>query len=86
MALVENRLQLRYIADQGTFVANGASTVTVASTRITATSVVSISLNTVGGTISVAPPFLFTLTAGTGFGVRSTASDTSTYNYVVWNK
>lgn len=84
MALVENRLQLRYIADQGTFTANGATTVTVASSRVTATSVVSISLNTVGGT--PAPPFLFTLTAGTGFGVRSTAGDTSVYNYVVWNR
>ena len=85
MALVENRLQLRYIADQGTFTATGATTVPVASTRVTATSVVNISLNTVGGTI-LGHPYLMTLTAGTGFGVRAGASDTSVYNYVVWNK
>lgn len=85
MALVENRQQLRYIADQGTFVVTGATTYDVASSRVNKTSLIVISLNTVGGTI-LGHPYLMTLTAGTGFGVRAGASDTSTYNYVVWNK
>lgn len=85
MSLLENRNQLRYIADQGTFTATGATTVNVASSRVTATSVIETTLNTVGGTI-LGSPYLFTLTAGTGFGVRAGASDTSVYNYIVWNK
>jgi hypothetical protein len=85
MALVENRQQLRYIADQGTFTATANSTLDVASSRVNKTSLIVISLNTVGGTI-LGHPYLMTLTAGTGFGVRAGASDTSVYNYVVWNK
>ena len=85
MALLENRVQLRYIADQGVFTATSASTLDVASSRVNKTSSIVISLNTVGGTI-LGHPYLMTLTAGTGFGVRAGASDTSIYNYVVWNK
>lgn len=66
----------------GTFIANGASAVTVANTNILATDTVAISLNTVGGTVGV-QPHLATLTAGTGFTVSGTASDTSTYNYKI---
>jgi len=88
MANLEQALQLRYIVAQGTFVANGATTVAVAVPLIEATSVVNISLNTVGGTI-FGPPYEFTRTVGTGFGVRANAvgaNDTSTYNYIVWNQ
>lgn len=66
----------------GTFVANGASAVTVADTRVTATSMIIISLNTVGGTVG-AIPAVQTITPGVGFTVAGTASDTSTYNYLI---
>lgn len=64
----------------GTFIANGTSAVTVANTAIAITDMISISLNTVGGTVG-AIPHVATITAGTGFTVVGTASDTSTYNW-----
>lgn len=64
----------------GTFVANGASAVTVSDTRVAITDAIVISLNTVGGTVGV-QPHVATITANTGFTVVCTASDTSTYNY-----
>lgn len=64
----------------GTFTANGASAVTVANTAVTANSVIIITLKTVGGTVG-AYPAIKTITAGTGFTVAATASDTSVYNY-----
>ena len=66
----------------GTFVANGTSTVTTTQAAVTATSMILISLNTVGGTVG-AIPVVTTITAGTGFTTVGTASDTSTYNYLV---
>lgn len=69
-------------ATSGTFVANGASAVTVAAPNLTATSMVLISLNTVGGTVG-AIPAVQTVTPGTGFTVAATASDTSLYNYLI---
>lgn len=66
----------------GTFVANGVTPVTVATTGFLAGSVVAISLKTVGGTVG-AIPHLATATAGTGFTVVGTALDTSTYNWVI---
>jgi hypothetical protein len=66
----------------GTFTANGASDVTVAEAGIARNDLISISLNTVGGTVG-AIPRLTTITPGTGFTVAGTASDTSIYNYVV---
>lgn len=67
---------------RGTFTANGASAVTVANTNVLTTDEISISLNTVGGTVG-AIPRLDTITAGTGFTVKGTASDTSIYNYAI---
>jgi hypothetical protein len=64
----------------GTFVANGASAVTISDTRVAITDAIVISLNTVGGTVGV-QPHVATITAGTGFTVVCTAGDTSTYNY-----
>lgn len=64
----------------GTFTANGASAVTVTNTAVTANSVIIITLKTVGGTVG-AYPAIKTITAGTGFTVAATASDTSVYNY-----
>lgn len=72
------------IASWGTFVATGASAVTVADVNMLKTSIVDISLNTVGGTVGAAPT-LTTITAGTGFTVTCTALDTSTYNYSITN-
>lgn len=66
----------------GTFVANGATPVTVAAPEIKRNSLVSFSLNTVGGTVG-AIPTIKTITPGTGFTVAATASDTSTYNWAI---
>jgi hypothetical protein len=70
------------LVETGTFVANGASSVTVANANVTATSIILISLNTVGGTVG-AIPAVKTITVGTGFTVAGTAADTSTYNYII---
>lgn len=68
----------------GTFIANGVTPVTVANAKLTANSVVIFSLKTIGGTVG-AYPTLATVTAGTGFTVKATALDTSTYNYAIIN-
>lgn len=66
----------------GTFVATGATAVTVANTNVLATTLIGISLNTVGGTPST--PVITTLTPGVGFTVTTGLGDTSTYNYGVF--
>jgi len=66
----------------GTFVANGATPVTVNNTSIAVTDAIAISLNTVGGTISGAP-YIVTITGASGFTVAAGAADTSTYNYAI---
>lgn len=71
-------------AVSGTFTANGASAVTVADTRVTASSSIIVTLKTVGGTVG-AIPAIKTITAGTGFTIAGTASDTSDYNYLIIN-
>lgn len=68
----------------GTFVANGATAVVVANTNVTANSVISYAMKTVGGTPAGAP-FLSAVTPGTGFSVKVAAGDTSTYNYTIIN-
>lgn len=68
--------------ETGTAVANGASSVTVANANVAITSIILFSLNTVGGTVG-ALPSVKTITAGTGFTFACTASDTSTYNYLI---
>lgn len=64
----------------GTFVCNGTSSVSVSNSAVATTDIITISLNTVGGTVG-AVPAIKTITASTGFTVAGTASDTSTYNY-----
>ena len=64
----------------GTFVANGATPVTVVDAGVTANSIIVSTLKTVGGTVG-AVPAVKTITPGTGFTIGATASDTSTYNY-----
>ncbi len=66
----------------GTFVANGATPVTVSSTAIAITDAIIISLNTIGGTVGV-QPHVATITAATSFTIVATASDTSTYNWAI---
>lgn len=66
----------------GTFVANGATPVTVSNTSVAISDAIVISLNTVGGTVGV-QPHVATITGGSGFTVLCTASDTSTYNYAL---
>lgn len=65
-----------------TGIANGTSAVTVAAPQVTATSQIIPSLNTVGGTVG-ALPAIQTITPGTGFTFKATASDTSTYNFLI---
>lgn len=67
----------------GVFTCNGATPVTVADTRVSANSAIVITLKTVGGTVSPSVPYIATITVGTGFTVTGTASDTSTYNYLI---
>ena len=67
---------------RGTFVANGASAVTVAAANVTANSDINITLKTVGGSVG-AIPAIQTITPGTGFTVSGTAGDTSTYNFSI---
>lgn len=66
----------------GTFIANGASTVTIVDSNVGTNSIVAISLQVVGGTVG-SPPIIKTITPGTGFTVTCTASDTSTYGYLI---
>jgi hypothetical protein len=66
----------------GTFTANGTTAVTVTDSRVTANSSIDITLKTVGGTVG-AIPSIKTITAGTGFTISGTASDTSVYNYLI---
>ena len=68
------------VHNSGTFVANGATPVTVAATSVTANSLIIFTLKTPGGTVG-AYPAIQTITPGTGFTVAATALDTSTYNY-----
>lgn len=69
------------VTASGTFVANGATPVVVADTRITANSVVVFGLKTAGGTASA--PFMTAVTPGTGFSVATAAANTGTYNYQI---
>lgn len=69
----------------GTFVADGTTPVVVANANVTTSSSIIITLKTVGGTVSPSVPYIATITPGTGFSVVGTASDTSTYNYLIIN-
>lgn len=68
-------------AKAGTLVANGSTGVTVSTTALTANSTVTFGLKTVGGT--TAPVYMDTVNPGTGFTIKSTAGNTSTYNWVI---
>jgi hypothetical protein len=72
------------IDQAGTFIATGATAVTIAATGVTANSVVICSVNTAGGTVGNAP-HVGMITPGTNFTMIANALDTSTYNYVIIN-
>ena len=66
----------------GTFVCDGSSDVAIADTDVNAGSNIIITMNTPDGTVG-AIPIVKTITPGTGFTIAGTASDTSTYNYLI---
>lgn len=72
-----------YFPHIGTYINNGATPVTVADASVTAGSIISFTLKTIGGTVSASAPNVKTITPGTGFTVAGLASDTSTYNYEI---
>ncbi len=72
-----------YFPHVGTYVNNGSTPVTVTDANVTAGSIISFTLKTVGGTVSASAPNVKTITPGTGFTVAGLASDTSTYNYEI---
>jgi hypothetical protein len=65
----------------GSFTLNGTTAVTVADTGVDADSIIIPCLKTVAGTVG-ALPVVQTKTAGTGFTILGTASDTSVYDYL----
>jgi hypothetical protein len=66
----------------GTFTLTAATPLDVADTAVTANSMILIGLLTPGGTVG-AIPAVQTKTAGVGFNVVGTASDTSIYTYLI---
>lgn len=71
------------LASYGTFTANGATAVDVVDTRVTAHSIILITVMTPAGTPGPTSPNVISKTAGVGFTVDGTASDTSVYEYVI---
>lgn len=67
---------------RGTFTATSTSAVTVADTRVTANSLILITLKTAAGT-PAAQPYPDTITPGVGFTVKAGSGDTSVYNYAI---
>lgn len=76
-------LKMQNRQTQGTFTANGTTQVVITEPTVTANSLIIITLKTVGGTVSPSVPYIDTITVGTGFTTKGTASDTSVYNYLV---
>lgn len=74
-------LAATHIAGATTFVANGATGVSVQIGGLTANSILAFGLKTVGGTVGNTPHAIFPPNTGTGVVVvAATALDTSTYN------
>ena len=65
----------------GTFTANGTTAVTVTDSRVTSNSGITVTLKTASTPGAI--PSIKTITAGTGFTISGTASDVSTYNYII---
>lgn len=69
-------------ATSGTGTLNGTTAVTVTTTKVTANSMIMLSIQAPGGTPS-GSIYVFTRTAGTSFQVKSAASDTSTFAWMI---
>jgi len=70
------------VLSTGTFTCDGTTPVVVANTLMNSERFVLVSLKTAAGTVG-AIPAVKTITAGTGFTIAGTASDTSVYNYAI---
>jgi hypothetical protein len=70
-----------YFPSSGTVTANAATPVAVANTAVTATS--QVLLTYVSGTQGATGAFVSSRTAGTGFSIKSVASDTAVYAYTI---
>lgn len=69
-------------AKMGTATLNGTTTVTVSTTAVTANSRILLTTQAPGGTVG--SPYVFTRSAGTSFGIRSTdGADTSTVAWMI---
>lgn len=77
----QSAVALYPVKKRGTFVLNGATPVAVDYPAMALTTVIVPSFNTLGGTQGAAP-VVVSITAGVGFSVAGTASDTSTYNWI----
>lgn len=73
-----------YSSLKGTVTVNGANGVTVTNSEVTANSVIIFTLKNSNSSIPNVP-YLTSITAGTGFTVRSQTGDGSTYNYLIIN-
>jgi hypothetical protein len=68
---------------KGTITANETNSVSVTNSETTADSVIILTVKTVSGTVG--PAYVSSTTAGTGFSIKSSAGDTSVYNYLIIN-
>jgi hypothetical protein len=68
----------------GTFTCTGGGTIVVTNSNAVATSMITFSLNTLGGTITTSPA-MSVPGNGTQFSMFCGATDTSIYNYEIWN-
>ena len=73
-----------YSSLRGTVTVNGANGIAVTNTEVTANSVIIFTLKNSNSSIPK-PPYLTSITAGSGFTVRSETGDGSTYNYLIIN-
>lgn len=76
-----NEVVVTGLTTSGLLTANGTTSVVVANTAVTADSSILFGLKTVGGT--PAPVYEFARTPGVGFTVKSSAGNTSVYNYTL---
>lgn len=80
--VVMTRIAKGYLPTLGTTpAANGATPVAVSDAAATASSIITLTVNTPGGTAHGA--FVASKTAGVGFSINSLAGDTSTYDYKI---
>jgi hypothetical protein len=79
---------LRYVpVSAGTLTLNGATPVVVSDADVLTTSVVVLTLNTLGGNPPLCQPFVSAKVANTSFSVRCIAgsAENSVYNWVLYN-